>query len=46
MKRFFKPKAGESGLGWLVGEANRQVSVREKENEEKSSEEKSDLLQQ
>jgi cytochrome P450 len=45
MKRFFKPKAGESGLGWLIGEANRQVSVREKENEEKSSEEKSDLLQ-
>jgi hypothetical protein len=46
VNRFFKPKAGESGLGWLIGEANRQVSVREKENEEKSSEEKSDLLQQ
>ena len=39
------PRAGESGIGWLVGEANRQVSTREKENEEKPSEIKSDLLQ-
>jgi hypothetical protein len=44
---WFMPSiSNESGMGWLMREADRQVSTREKENEENSSDGKADFLQQ
>lgn len=36
----------ETGMGWLVGEADRQVAAREKQNAEKKFEGQPDFLQQ
>jgi hypothetical protein len=44
---WFMPSiSNESGMGWLMKEADRQVSVREKENEEKAFRSEPDFLQQ
>jgi hypothetical protein len=38
--------SNDSGMGWLIGEADRQISTREKQNAEKSFDGKPDFLQQ
>lgn len=47
LARLFLPSmSNETGLGWLMWEADRQVSTREQQNAEKPFEGKPDFLQQ